>query len=76
MSGAGAQDAQDLYAVGRRHHEVEQNEARLDLLNLLERLRARGHRDVRQLRGGQGLDQHVATDGVVIDNENGTTWHD
>ena len=55
--GARAQDAQDLVAVGRRHHEVEQDERRLHLLDLLERLGARPDRDVRQLGVGERLDR-------------------
>ena len=70
--GARAQDAQDLVAVRRRHHEVEQHERRCT------RRSARAPRcRIRPRRGRSSalrkrLDEHVTTYRVVVDDEDGS----
>ncbi len=74
--GPGAQNPQDLIPVRRRHHEIEQDERRPDLIDLGEGLRSRAHRDVRQVGGHQRLAEHVAADRVVVHHEHETLGHD
>ena len=70
-----AQDAQDLVAVRRRHHQIEQHDRRLHPLDLLERLGARADRHVRKVGIRERLNQDMSTDGVVVDDEDGATRH-
>ncbi len=72
---AAPQDAQDLVAVRRRHHEVEQHDRRLHSLDLLESLRARADGNMREVRICEGLDQYMSTNGIVVDDEDGATRH-
>ncbi len=74
-SGPGAKDAQDLVAVRRRHHEVEQDERGAHPLDLLEGFGPGRHGDVRKVGPGERLHQDMPTDGVVINYEDRTTGH-
>jgi hypothetical protein len=70
-----AVDPQHLVAVGRRHHQVEQDDRRVDLLDGGERLGAAPDRDVTQARRRERLHEDVPAHGVVIDDQYGPVGH-
>ena len=72
---ARAKDAQHLVAVRRGHHQIEQDDRGADLVDDGERLAAAPDRNVSEARSRQRLDEHVATDGVVIDDQDGPVGH-
>ncbi len=70
-----AEDAEHLVAVGLRHHQVEQDDRRAEVLELREGLGAGRHRDVLELGAGQGLAEDMATHHVVVDDQNRPDAH-
>ncbi len=70
------EDAKHLVPVGRRHHEVEQDERRSNLIDLLERLGAGAHGHVRQVCGDQRLAEDVAAYRIVVHDKDETLRHD
>jgi len=72
-----AERAEHREAVGRRHDEVEQHQRRRARREPVHRRRARGGDRRRQPRRAERLRQHMATDGVVVDDEDrGDRGHD
>jgi hypothetical protein len=72
---AGAQDAEDLVAVGRGHDEVEQDHVGFVPVDLPERLGAGRDRHRSDARLRERLNQDMAADVVVVDHEHGAGGH-
>ena len=69
------QDTEHLVAVGRRHHEVEQDQRGLKLVELRDGVGARRHRYMGQVGARERLDEDVPADRIVVYDQNGAVDH-
>ena len=73
--GTRTEDAEDLVAIRRGHHEVEQDDRGMQLLDLRESLGARSHGDMLELCARKRLPEDMATHHVIVDDQYGPAVH-